>query len=167
LPIRRQGRPFDQIQADVPFGKARASDLRARGRAKRWPARLGAEENSRWRGGIIFGPGRLLAHGVEIDQLARAIAGLPAITSFNRIVVDETTLEGRYDFDFKFSNDFAGRGGPFPGGPPPAGASPAPAPGDEPTLVTAMQEQLGLKLDPRRATVDVLVIDSVEKPSEN
>ena len=69
--------------------------------------------------------------------------------------------------DFTFANDFDGRGGPFPGGPPPAGASPAPAPGDEPTLVTAMQEQLGLELDPRRAAVDVLVIDSVEKPSEN
>jgi len=42
-----------------------------------------------------------------------------------------------------------------------------PAPGDEPALVTALQEQLGLKLDPRRATVDVLVIDSAEKPSDN
>jgi uncharacterized protein (TIGR03435 family) len=34
-------------------------------------------------------------------------------------------------------------------------------------LLTALREQLDLKLDPRRATVDVLVIDSVEKPSEN
>ena len=115
-------------------------------------------------GGIIFGPGRLLAHGVGLDQLARSIGALPALTAFNRIVVNETRLEGQYDFDFKFANDFAGRGGP--GGPPPAGA-PAPAPGDEPALVTALQEQLGLKLDPRRATVDVLVIDSAEKPSDN
>jgi len=113
---------------------------------------------------MIFGPGRLLAHGVGLDMLARSIGGLPAITAFNRIVVDETKLEGQYDFDFTFANEFAGRGGP--GGPAPASA-PAPNPGDEPTLVTAMQEQLGLKLDPRRATVDVMVIDSVEKPSEN
>jgi uncharacterized protein (TIGR03435 family) len=34
-------------------------------------------------------------------------------------------------------------------------------------MVTALQEQLGLKLDARRATVDVMVIDSVDKPSEN
>ena len=115
-------------------------------------------------GGIIIGPGRLLAHGVGLDQLARSIGGLPALTAFNRIVVNETKLEGQYDFDFKFANDFAGRGGP--GGPPPVGA-PTPAPGDEPALVTALQEQLGLKLDPRRATVDVLVIDSAEKPSDN
>ena len=59
----------------------------------------------------------------------------------------------------------SGRGGP--GGPPPAGPPPTPGPDDEPTLVTALQEQLGLKLDPRRSTVDVLVIDSIEKPTEN
>ncbi len=71
------------------------------------------------------------------------------------------------DFDFRWTNEFGPRGGPLPAvpAPPPAGAGPAP--GDEPTLVTALQEQLGLKLDPRRANVDVLVIDSVEKPSEN
>jgi uncharacterized protein (TIGR03435 family) len=113
-------------------------------------------------GSIVFGPGRLLAHGVPIDMLARSIGGLPAITAFNRIVVNETKLEGQYDFDFKWTNEFAARGGPPPAGPPPT-----PAPGDEPTLVTALQEQLGLKLDARRAMVDVLVIDSAEKPSEN
>jgi len=113
-------------------------------------------------GSIVFGPGRLLAHGVPIDMLARSIGGLPAITAFNRIVVNETKLEGHYDFDFKWTNEFAARGGPPPAGPPPT-----PAPGDEPTLVTALQEQLGLKLDARRAMVDVLVIDSAEKPSEN
>src|SRR4029453_9208240 len=40
-------------------------------------------------------------------------------------------------------------------------------PGAGPRLVTALQEQLGLKLEPRRATVDVMVIDSAEKPAEN
>lgn len=113
-------------------------------------------------GAIIFGPGRLLAHGVPIEQLARSIGGLPAITSFNRIVINDTHLEGQYDFDFRWTNEFGPQAGPQGGGPPPA-----PAAGDAPTLVTALQEQLGLKLDARRATVDVLVIDSAEKPSEN
>jgi uncharacterized protein (TIGR03435 family) len=117
-------------------------------------------------GQMMFGPGRLVAHGVPIDTLARSLGGLPAITSFNRVVQNLTGLEGQYDFDFKWTNEFGpGRGGP--GGPPPAGPLPAPGPDDEPTLVTALQEQLGLKLDPRRAAVEVLVIDSIEKPAEN
>jgi uncharacterized protein (TIGR03435 family) len=116
-------------------------------------------------GGIIFGPGRLLAHGVPIDMLARSLGGLPAITAFNRIVENQTRLEGTYDFDFKFANEFAGRGGQFAPAAPPPGS--APTPGDEPALFTALQEQLGLKLEPRRSNVEVLVIDSVQKPDEN
>jgi bla regulator protein BlaR1 len=113
-------------------------------------------------GSIIFGPGRLLAHGVPIDMLTRSLGNLPAITSFNRLVTNMTKLEGMYDFDFRWTNEFG------PGGPPPSGG-PAVAvnPGDEPVLFTALQEQLGLKLTPQRATLDVLVIDSVERPTEN
>jgi uncharacterized protein (TIGR03435 family) len=116
-------------------------------------------------GALMFGPGRLMARGVAIDNLATALGSLPAVTAFNRIVQNQTDLEGTYDFEFTFANDFAGRG---PGGPPPgAGPGPAPNPGDEPALFTALQEQLGLKLEPRRANVDVLVIESMQKPEEN
>src|SRR5262245_37148300 len=104
-------------------------------------------------GSIIFGPGRLLAHGVPIDMLANSLGGLPALTAFNRIVQNQTGLEGAYDFDFKFANEFAARGTAFV--PPPGAGAAAPTPGDEPALFTALQEQLGLKLDARRATVEV------------
>jgi bla regulator protein blaR1 len=116
-------------------------------------------------GSIVFGPGRLLAHGVPIDMLSRSLANLPAITAFNRPVTNLTKLEGVYDFDFRFTNEFS-RGGPPPPGSP-AAAPNAITPGDEPVLFTALQEQLGLKLNPQRATLDVLVIDSIERPSEN
>src|SRR5688572_5607603 len=116
-------------------------------------------------GSIVFGPGRLLAHGVPIDMLSGSLGRLPAITSFNRPVTNLTKLEGFYDFDFRFANEF-GRGGPPPPGSP-AAAPNAITPGDEPVLFTALQEQLGLKLNPQRATLDVLVIDSIERPSEN
>jgi len=116
-------------------------------------------------GSIIVGPGRLLAHGVPIDMLTRTLGGMPVITSFNRPVFNLTKLEGFYDFDFRWTNEF-GRGGP----PPVSGPAAAPnaiTPGDEPVLFTALQEQLGLKLNPQRATLDVLVIDSIERPTEN
>ena len=51
--------------------------------------------------------------------------------------------------------------------PAPAAAPNAITPGDEPALFTALQEQLGLKLNPQRATLDVLVIDSIDRPTEN
>jgi uncharacterized protein (TIGR03435 family) len=116
-------------------------------------------------GQMIVGPGRFLARGLPIDMLARALANLPAITAFNRPVTNLTRLEGTYDFDFRFNNEL-GRGVPPPPGSP-AAAPNAITPDDEPALFTALQEQLGLKLNSQRATLDVLVIDSIEQPSEN
>jgi uncharacterized protein (TIGR03435 family) len=80
----------------------------------------------------------------------------------DRPVVDRTGLKGRWDFTLRWTPDetqFGGRGGQAP--PPPAGTDPPPG------LFTAIQEQLGLKLDSQRTPVDVLVIDRVERPSEN
>jgi uncharacterized protein (TIGR03435 family) len=114
-------------------------------------------------GSVTFGPGRLVAHGAPLEMLVRSIANLPAITAFNRIVKDETGLKGTYDFDLKWAAEIGRFGGPPPGGAPPPSANPA----DEPALVTALREQLGLKLEPRRAVVDVMVIDSAEKPADN
>jgi uncharacterized protein (TIGR03435 family) len=80
----------------------------------------------------------------------------------DRPVVDQSGLTGRYDFTLNFTPDAAMA--TFVGGaPPPAGDSPDAAP----DLFAAFQQQLGLKLEPTRAPVDVLVIDKVEKPSEN
>ena|ERR1700733_3900866 len=78
---------------------------------------------------------------------------------FDRPVLDQTGISGRYDLKFTFMPDdslFEGRG-------PPATASDNPAP----SFFTAIQEQLGLKLEAMKAPADVMVIDHVEKPSEN
>jgi uncharacterized protein (TIGR03435 family) len=56
---------------------------------------------------------------------------------------------------------------PFAPAPPPGAAGPAPPPSDRPSFFTAIQEDLGLKLDARRQMVDVLVIDRIERPTEN
>ena len=72
-----------------------------------------------------------------------------------RIVVDKTGLTGFYDADLEFMPD-APLG---PGGPDGAFAAPNP---DAPSIFTALQEQLGLKLESSRGPVEQLVIDRVE-----
>jgi uncharacterized protein (TIGR03435 family) len=75
-----------------------------------------------------------------------------------RLVVDRTGLAGLYDLDLTFSPD--------PGTPPPM-VNGAPLVIDAPALPTALRDQLGLKLETTKAPVDVVVIDSVEPPTEN
>ena len=102
----------------------------------------------------------------------------------NRPVVDETGLKGEYDFTLDFARDetvpFGGASGgmtiavPGPGGTGAAPAAPA-APGSETrdpapaaSLFTAIQSQLGLKLEPKKGPVEMVVVDKAEKvPSAN
>jgi len=89
-------------------------------------------------------------------------AGTMQAVVLDRPVIDQTNLQGRYDFTLLWTPDetqFGGRGGQAP----PA-ADPANAP---PGLFTAIQEQLGLKLEAAKAPVEVLVIDKLEKPTAN
>jgi uncharacterized protein (TIGR03435 family) len=80
----------------------------------------------------------------------------------DRPVVDQTGLPDRYDFLLKWTPDGSQSSGLGEKGPPPTDDPNAP-----PGLYTAIQEQLGLKLVSTKAPVDVLVIDHIEKPSEN
>ena len=89
-------------------------------------------------------------------------ANLMQSAVLDRPVVDQTGLPGRYDFLLKWTPDESQFGGMGVKVPPPSNAADAP-----PNLFTAVQDQLGLKFDATKASVDVLVIDHVEKPSEN
>jgi uncharacterized protein (TIGR03435 family) len=82
-------------------------------------------------------------------------------------VVDQTGLgDQRYNFVLKWTPDPTQNPG-FGGGPPPAAPAPVPDAEAPPDLFTAMQQQLGLQMKTAKAPVDVLVIDKVQKPSEN
>lgn len=85
--------------------------------------------------------------------------GLLQAVVLDRPVVDQTAIDGRYDFDLSFAPDDSQFKGRFSN----AAATENPLPG----LFTAMQEQLGLKLDPVKTPVDVLMIDRAEKPTDN
>jgi len=84
-----------------------------------------------------------------------------------RQVIDKTGLTSLFDITLKFSTDGIFTGIPLLGQPPPGLSVDAPAAADPaPTLFTAIQD-LGLKLEQVRGPVQVVVIDSVRKPSEN
>jgi uncharacterized protein (TIGR03435 family) len=109
--------------------------------------------------GLFFkGLGVLPATNATIGDLA----GVMQTTVLDRPVVDKTGLPDRYDFILSWTPDetqFSGLGVRVP---PPSNDPNAP-----PNLFTAIQEQLGLKIESTRAPVEVLVIDRVEKPTEN
>jgi uncharacterized protein (TIGR03435 family) len=113
-------------------------------------------------------------HGIGMQPAKTGVlmfannAPIPAFTSFlqslvfDRPVVDQTGLTGRYDLTVTFTPDDSLFNGHSLGFPKPAdGVEPAPG------LFEAMQEQLGLKLTAEKTQVDVLAIDHVEKPSAN
>jgi uncharacterized protein (TIGR03435 family) len=114
------------------------------------------------RGGIFMqGRGKLTSTGIAMPMLVNILSRFAG-----RMVVDKTGLTGRYEFTLQWTPD-EGQGPMMPGpkGGPDGGAPPPDASG--PSLFTAVQEQLGLKLEAEKAPVDILVIKKVEKPSEN
>jgi bla regulator protein blaR1 len=86
-----------------------------------------------------------------------------------RPVIDKTDFKGTFDAHLEFARDEALTAGILgntaPGGP--GGPPPPPADSSAPSIFAAVQEQLGLKLEPTKGPVEFLVIDHVEKPSEN
>jgi uncharacterized protein (TIGR03435 family) len=92
-----------------------------------------------------FGKGLLSGQGVDMAFLVRMLAQ----QKLGRPVVDKTGLAGKFDFTLRWTPD-ENRPASF--------GSP---------ILAAIEEQLGLRLEPRSAPVEVLVIDNVEKPSED
>jgi uncharacterized protein (TIGR03435 family) len=89
-----------------------------------------------------MGKGKLTAHRGKIASLAFSLSG-----TVDRIVLDKTGLTALYDIDLSWSSDDDQDGGP--------------------SIFAALEEQLGLKLEPAKALMDVVVIDHLERPSEN
>jgi uncharacterized protein (TIGR03435 family) len=114
------------------------------------------------RGGMIrVGRGQLTAQGVPTSSLANMLS-----QQLHKTVIDKTGLTGKYDLELNWTPDqgaepmFKGNDGSL------QRAEPAPDPSG-PSIFTAIQEQLGLKLQSAKGPVETLVIDHVEMPSEN
>jgi uncharacterized protein (TIGR03435 family) len=105
--------------------------------------------------GFFGGIGQYRAGGMQLSDLARALSG-----QLQRVVIDRTGLTGAFDLDLTYTPD------QLPQGPPPPGAPPLPAiDPNGPSIFTAMQEQLGLKLEATRGPVPVLVVQRIERPT--
>jgi uncharacterized protein (TIGR03435 family) len=85
----------------------------------------------------------------ELTFPLRGLSGRP-------VIVDKTGLTGRYAIALTYSS-----------GPAASPDRPDSPTDDRPSIFTALQEQLGLRLEPSQSTVEVLVIDHVERPTEN
>jgi uncharacterized protein (TIGR03435 family) len=109
--------------------------------------------------------GELKAGAVSMSMFTWWLSG--RADTGNRVVIDATGLKGSYDFTLNWRLDDAhfadANGGSAGQGP----ASAATSDSSEPGFITALQEQLGLKLESRKAPVEVLVIDRVEHPTPN
>lgn len=98
----------------------------------------------------IVMPAKNAAMADFVSVLQRAILDRP--------VVDKTGLTGRYDFDLEWGPDESQFNGEIP-----SASSSSP----EPPFFTAIQQQLGLRLEATRGPVDAIVVDHAERPSAN
>jgi bla regulator protein BlaR1 len=112
---------------------------------------------------FMKGSGELEGNSASLDFLADGVLSrMPEIG--DRVVVNKTGLTGNYDFKLKWTPETVAV--------PPGGAGDGvvgaqPADNSAPGLFTALQEQLGLKLESEKGSVETLIVDSIDKPTPN
>src|SRR5580692_2867265 len=87
------------------------------------------------------------------------LAGSLSMLVLDRPVIDRTGLSGKFDFTLEWA--------PVSNNPAPSDSPAAPSDPVGPTSVQALRDQLGLRVESKKAAVPILVIDRVERPSEN
>jgi bla regulator protein BlaR1 len=117
-----------------------------------------ADDRPLGKGMMKMGTGELIDQGTTLAGLVEQLSW-----QLGHTVVDKTGLKGNYDFSLRWAPG-PGEVFKFMGGKPDIVGSPE---SSGSTLLTAIQEQLGLKLEPQKAPMQVLVIDHVEQPAEN
>jgi uncharacterized protein (TIGR03435 family) len=137
----------------------RRTDIECGNAAPAEPRRLDASNDGVQPCQLRTFPGKMTGRAVTIDMLLKTLVGA---VEDHREIRDETGLDGRFDVDLQWLPD-----NPVVNlRPLDAPALPVVDPNGAP-LVTALREQLGLRLDPQRASSHVWVIDHVERPTTN
>jgi len=138
----REGPACEESGAPAPQGRADDG-------SSPYPERCYVQELRRTGGQLRAG-----SRNTTIDQLAEVLSALGRL---DRPVVDQTGLSGGIDYEMEWTPE------PTPGEPPNANLPPD----SGPTFLQALRDQLGLKLEAAKVPLRVLVIDHVERPSEN
>jgi uncharacterized protein (TIGR03435 family) len=99
---------------------------------------------------ILQSKGRTSLMTVTAGDMAQLVSQFSKINGVDRPVINKTGLTGTYDYKLEWGDDAAVTGDPTVA-----------------SVFSAFQEQLGLKLEPTKAPVQVLIIDHAEKPSDN
>jgi uncharacterized protein (TIGR03435 family) len=153
---RADGRLGPQLRASQVDCAAVIAAARARGGPPPAPPQPGERPTC----GIFGGLGRVAAGSVPTAQLAMMLS-----QQAGRIVVDRTGLTGMFDFDLQWTPEQLPQRAPGTPADQPLRINGADIDPNGPSIFTAVQEQLGLKLEAQRGPVEVLVIDSVEPPT--
>jgi uncharacterized protein (TIGR03435 family) len=95
-------------------------------------------------GNAKYASGKVTAHEISVESLAANLS-----FTLGRKIVNKTGLDGGYDFTLDYAPDGADASDP------------------RPSIFTALEEQLGLKLLPAKGPVDVIVVDHIERPTAN
>ena len=150
--VLRKARSGDALGPGLTAAQTNCADvLAARFGA---PAPTGSNEPvCAWRVGITPPVARMMVDGATMRSFAGLLDRL-----LRRKVVDATGLQGPYDIRLEFSSD------QLPMAVPPSADIPVAAPRDGLSLFTALEEQLGLKLDSDQGPVDVIVVESARLP---
>jgi uncharacterized protein (TIGR03435 family) len=156
--VRADRKPGPQLSiSDVDCGAYRAARRAAAAAAS--PPPVGAPPppppppppGDRVTCGMNSRTGTIAGGAMPLDMLAHSLARV-----VHRPVLNRTALDGNYDFTLEFRPDQA-----------PPGAAISDAAVERPSIFTALQEELGLKLEPAQGPVEFVVIDHVEHPTEN
>jgi uncharacterized protein (TIGR03435 family) len=132
----------------------------AKGGSKLKKAEVGDDGGEKKGGMMRMGRGMLDSQGIAMSGLANQLAQI-----LGRSVIDKTELQGSYDIKLQWTPE-EGEGGMM------AQAAQAMHPeavpdASGPTLMMALQDQLGLKLEATKGPVEIITVDRIEKPSEN
>ena len=111
-------------------------------------------------GNIGVLPNLIEAYAVPMERFVQTLSNV-----LGRTVIDKTGIKQNVDIHLEFTPDEINGAGPT--GPTEPGSTPPPADLSRPSIFVAVQEQLGLKLESIKTPGDILVVDQLERPSEN